>query len=169
MAEWVVAALGTLAAGAVLVPINTRFKGREAAYVVERSGATALFTVNGFLDLDFVAMLRAAAPDAPALQRCVVLRGDAPPGTVDFESFLARADACNERGACADRRAEPDTVSDIMFTSGTTGAPKVMLTHGQSLRALDALNAGFGLREGDRSWCHRSSIASGTRQGGCSL
>ena len=56
--EWMVAALGVLGAGGVLVPINTRFKGAEAAYVLGKSGARVLFTVTGFLDTDYVALLR---------------------------------------------------------------------------------------------------------------
>ena len=45
-AEWVVAALGSLGAGAVLVTLNTRFKGGEAAYILRASGATPLCTVR---------------------------------------------------------------------------------------------------------------------------
>src|SRR4051812_13881506 len=48
--EWVVAALGLQAAGGVLVPLNTRFKGQEAAFVLGKSGARLLFTVTDFLD-----------------------------------------------------------------------------------------------------------------------
>jgi len=55
--EWLVAALGITTAGGVLVPVNTRFKGSEAAYILGRSGATALFTVRGFLDTDYPALL----------------------------------------------------------------------------------------------------------------
>ncbi|HZS41569.1 MAG TPA: AMP-binding protein, partial [Polyangia bacterium] len=55
---WEVAALGAQSAGAVLVPLNTRWKAREAAYVLERSRARALVTVVGFLDVDYVARLR---------------------------------------------------------------------------------------------------------------
>src|SRR5690242_3461534 len=33
-ATWIVAALGSLAAGAVLVPVNTRYKGAEAHYLL---------------------------------------------------------------------------------------------------------------------------------------
>ena len=46
-AEWMLAALGALRAGAVLVPLNTRFKGGEAAYIVRNAGASALVTVRG--------------------------------------------------------------------------------------------------------------------------
>jgi acyl-CoA synthetase (AMP-forming)/AMP-acid ligase II len=46
-AEWVVAALGAVGAGALLVPLNTRFKGAEAAQILAQSGARLLFTVDG--------------------------------------------------------------------------------------------------------------------------
>ena len=44
--EWLVAALGTLGAGAAVVPVNTRFKGEEVRYILERSGARVVFTVG---------------------------------------------------------------------------------------------------------------------------
>ena len=46
-AEWMLAALGLLRAGAVLVPLNTRFKGGEAAYILRDAGASTLVTVRG--------------------------------------------------------------------------------------------------------------------------
>src|SRR6476619_3616718 len=76
--EWIVAALGVTTAGGVLVPVNTRFKGAEAAYVLARSGARALFTVRGFLDTDYPDLLAAAGVPLPALERTVLL---SPPGS----------------------------------------------------------------------------------------
>jgi acyl-CoA synthetase (AMP-forming)/AMP-acid ligase II len=55
-AEWMLAALGALRVGAVLVPLNTRFKGAEAAYILRSSGATLLVTVRGFLGVDYPAL-----------------------------------------------------------------------------------------------------------------
>src|SRR5271166_2061930 len=72
-AEWVVAALGSLGAGAVLVTLNTRFKGGEAAYILRASGSTTLCTVEGFLGNDYPALL--AGEDLGTLARVVVLRG----------------------------------------------------------------------------------------------
>ena len=49
--EWILAACGTHAAGAVLVPLNTRMKGGEAADILERSGTKLLFCIGDFLSL----------------------------------------------------------------------------------------------------------------------
>src|SRR5438105_8488265 len=77
--EWVLAALGIYAAGAVVVPLNTRFKGAEAAYILDRAQAKLLFTVTDFLDTNYVDLLRAAEPVA-SLEHIVVLRGSAVSG-----------------------------------------------------------------------------------------
>jgi acyl-CoA synthetase (AMP-forming)/AMP-acid ligase II len=71
-AEWVVALVGLQSVGAVLVPLNTRYKGAEAADIVERSRARILVTVDGFLGNHYPAMLAGHA--LPHLERIVVLR-----------------------------------------------------------------------------------------------
>jgi HIP---CoA ligase len=149
--EWVHAALGVYAAGAVIVPLNTRFKGSEAAYILDRARAKLLFTVTDFLDTNYVDLLHAAEP-VPSLQQIVVLRGAPAAGTVDWSSFLARAGDTPEPEVAARIAAlTGDTISDILFTSGTTGKPKgAMLTHGASVQAYDAWSTVVGLRAGDR-------------------
>jgi len=153
--EWVVAALGLQSAGGVLVPLNTRFKGREAVYILGKSRAKALVTITGFLDTDYVALLRDAvdvASELPDLETSVVLRGAAPDGTRSWREFLAAGSAVGsaEAGVRA-LSVEPEDLSDILFTSGTTGNPKgAMLTHAQTLRAYRDWSEVVGLRDRDR-------------------
>ncbi len=60
--HWVLGALGTLCAGATLVPVNTRFTGPEALDVISRSGARVLIVAGPFLGTDRLAALRAQPP-----------------------------------------------------------------------------------------------------------
>ena len=90
--EWVVAALGVHAAGGVVVPINTRFKGDETAYVLGASRARILFCVTDFLGVDHLGLLRAVQGGMPkSLEATVVMRGPVPPGSESFVDFTARA------------------------------------------------------------------------------
>ncbi|WP_030156777.1 FadD3 family acyl-CoA ligase [Streptomyces sp. NRRL S-244] len=159
--EWIVSALGAVSAGAVLVPLNTRFKGSEAAYVLRRSRARLLFVTGTFLGTSYVASLRRAAaegegrgplPGLPHLEQVVVLAEDAPDDFRTWKEFLAGGDGVGTE--TVRERAEsirPGAPSDIIFTSGTTGSPKgAVITHGQSLRCYDVWSELAGLREGDR-------------------
>jgi acyl-CoA synthetase (AMP-forming)/AMP-acid ligase II len=147
--EWIVAALGVHCAGGVLVTLNTRFKGAEAGYVLRKSGARVLCTMGEFLGTRYVELL--ADQELPALERVVVFRGAAA-GAQPWEEFLAAGSAVAESDART--RAEavaPGDLSDLLFTSGTTGHPKgVMTSHGQNLRAFEVWSEVVGLREGDR-------------------
>lgn len=164
ISEWVLAALGVLGAGGVVVPINTRYKGSEAAYSLRTSRAKLLFTVSGFLGFDYVGMLREAegGPEGhdrpvaglPDLERIVVLRGDAPEGR-DWASYLDGVDGRQlpsaEEARARTAAVSPEDLTDIGFTSGTTGKPKgVMCTHRQTVRVFEAWSGIVGLAEGDR-------------------
>ncbi len=165
--EWIVAAVGLQSAGGVLVPLNTRYKGAEAGYILKKSGARILCTVGGFLGTDYVPMLRealggagAAHPvaDLPALERIVLLRHDpadavaASAGVVGWADFLQQGSDVTEAEAEARiAQGKADDLSDIMFTSGTTGNPKgAMTAHGQNIRAFQAWAEVIGLAETDR-------------------
>ncbi len=152
MWEWIIAALAIHSVGGVMVPINTRYKGGEAAYLLDKSGAKLLFTVTGFLDTDYIALLRGTKTNLPALANIVILRGQAPESTIAWSSFVTRGEAIDDEVADARAHAvEPDHLADILFTSGTTGKPKgAMCTHTQNLRTFLDWSTIVGLRMGDR-------------------
>ena len=139
--HWVLAALGVLSAGATLVPVSTRFTGPEALDVISRSGARALFVAGDFLGVDRLAALRAAAAEADgtgggALDKLgLIVR--LPEDWAAFERCGASV-----RAAVVRERADgvrPHDVSDIMFTSGTTGRSKgAMTSHERSLAVARA-------------------------------
>jgi acyl-CoA synthetase (AMP-forming)/AMP-acid ligase II len=135
--EWITSVLGLWSAGAVLVPINTRFKGAEAADILRRSGARVLVTVDELLGADYLGMLD--GHDLPELTTRLVL------GSEGWSSFLAAGEEPGEVPLTE------DSWSDILFTSGTTGQPKgVVQTHGRTLEVATDWVAMTGLRPDDR-------------------
>ncbi len=147
--EWIVAAIGIQMSGGVLVTMNTRLKGPEAAYILNKSQAKLLCTMGEFLGTNYVQMLDGL--DLPSVERIVTLRGVAS-GIVGWSDFLTQGevvsrDAAQERALAVG----PEDLSDFLFTSGTTGSPKgVMAAHGQTIRSFMAWSEVVGLRQGER-------------------
>lgn len=147
--QWVMSALAIHSAGAVLVPINTRMRGNEAGYILDKSGARLLFCAGNFLDAHYPSQLDAHRPDS--LEHVVVLH-DAAAGDTTWEAFLESAPEDGRAAVDARFKAlNADSVMDIMFTSGTTGLPKGVVTaHGQNLRAIREWSRCMGLSADDR-------------------
>ena len=146
--RWVVLTHAVWLAGATIVPISSRLKILEAGPLLERSGAPILFTVGECAGTRFVDSLRTSYGPAegdillarlPSLRHLVRLDLDratreAGTGFDDFLAFGAGIDDATLDAAIA--AIAPDDISEVIFTSGTTGAPKgVQLTHGQLMRA----------------------------------
>jgi HIP---CoA ligase len=124
-AEWIIAAFGLLTAGGVLVPVNTRFKTDEAGDIITRSGVKAVLVQKGFLGQDYT---------APAGIPVIDLKSE----------FLSS-------GSPFERTVTGSDISDIIFTSGTTGRPKgAMMNHLQTLRMYEEWATLADLRAGDR-------------------
>lgn len=131
--HWVVACLATHYAGAEMVPLNTRYTASEATDILARTEAPLLIAAGEFLGSDRASELdRDALPALRHIVRVPVEDGDEA-AVVSWDEFVARGtdlEAVDARAAAV----QPDDVSDILFTSGTTGRSKgVRCAHRQSL------------------------------------
>src|SRR3984893_9317738 len=147
--HWVVACLATHYAGATVVPLNTRYTAAEATDILARTSAPLLVAMGEFLGADKIGDLdRSALPDLRHIVRVPV---DVDDGTWDeFVSLGTDINAADARAAAV----RPDDVSDILFTSGTTGRSKgVLCAHRQSLGGSAAWAACGKLTSDDRYLC----------------
>jgi fatty-acyl-CoA synthase len=129
--EWVVAYFAIARIGAVVVPMNTRYKAHEVHYILENSEATALFMVDSFVGIDYVSMIEGVRKDLPGLQH-VIVHGDHRGGMATFEQVSELGGEHLPDGALEEREATCDPQDNvfILYTSGTTGNPKgAMLSH----------------------------------------
>jgi acyl-CoA synthetase (AMP-forming)/AMP-acid ligase II len=141
--EWVVAAVAAQACGAAIVPLNTRLKGREASDILRRTRARMLFAVTDFLGIDYPALL--AQEHLPDLGETILMDRD-------WQAFLAGGRGADDPRIDAHLAAlTADDLSDIMFTSGTTGQPKgVLMTHGRIIPQVGVWIGNTGLCAGER-------------------
>jgi fatty-acyl-CoA synthase len=130
--EWIEAAFAVIKIGAVLVPINTRLRTDDVAYILDQSGSTTLILADRSGPIDYLAMVRELVPvGAPAgsrlprLRRLVLLADERRPDTVAWADLLAAGAACaSEELAARAAAVDPEDLAFLMYTSGTTGFPK---------------------------------------------
>lgn len=157
--------LGIQAAGGIVVPINTRYRAAEARELLARTSAKLVLVHSGFLDFDYrAALVEASADDAighepiDGLQVIVDLGSSSAtevpggPRSISWEEFMAAAEGISaEQAMATGDSVEPTDLSEILFTSGTTGKAKgVTVAHGASIDLYRDYGRIWGLREGDR-------------------
>jgi len=113
---------------AVVAPVMTTIRRRELERLLARVGAGVFVTVEQWDGFDHAGLARSVAPDLPELRNLVVLGRTASATEIDFSDFFENT-PWEERHPIALDAAEddPDAVSIVLFTSGTSGRPKGVL------------------------------------------
>jgi len=148
--EWTVADLGIAHVGAVSVPIYHSNTAEEIRYIVQNSGATLVFVE----DDKQLRKMREVRGQLPAVRCCVLLEGEGDgEWGLSFAQLVARGKEHKARvpGELQQRLEQQrrDELSTILYTSGTTGTPKgVMTTNDQLIFAAEVV-VGTGLLQRD--------------------
>jgi len=166
--DFVTCLLGASSLGAVIVPVNGRFKTHELAHVIEHADICVMLAAAGPVDApDYPELLRAVFPamrdqepmalsldDAPLLRHVVDMHG-AGDGCIGRAAFDALASTVSEAEvATLQERVKVRDIAVLMYTSGTTARPKgCLLTHEALVRhAGNVARNRFFLSPEDRYW-----------------
>src|SRR5215470_16141139 len=142
--EWLVVAFAVTMLGATLVPISTWSRPRELEYVLNHCQAATLVTLSGFGSQDYLRALDQSTGRLPHLRRIIVAAAAPPGGMLALDALARGSDAVGDADIDAAQRAvTPEDVAYILYTSGTTSAPKgVQLCHG---KLIDRMWMGISL------------------------
>ncbi|MBW1789698.1 MAG: AMP-binding protein, partial [Deltaproteobacteria bacterium] len=166
--EWIFIQLALGRIGAVLVPINTRFKVQELEYTLKQSDSALLITADRFLGIDFSGLAYDTIPELSAslpgdlnsakfqhLRGVICLGGRNLPGMLPWDDFLSGGKQVEKTSLTKrEHSVDPGDVAMFQYTSGTTSFPKgVMLTHDGIIRDSAYMGRRMAIAEEDRLFC----------------
>ena len=140
---WVEVYLALAGAGVAVVPLDPKLHNSEVKHILSDSGAVVLTT-----DKDHLEMMRALAPELPALRAIVVVDGGQPTydsiGSLPVYDYDELVRVADDETWYDENVAAPEDVASVIYTSGTTGKPKgAMLTHANFVADIEGAFAEF--------------------------
>ncbi len=164
--HWVAVFCACARIGAVLVPINTRYKTEEASYILERSDARVLVMTHQLWKIDYYDMLNRIAPDLagqtpgalsleafPLLRTIISVGADAAPGMMNWHDFMRHEAGPGDLAEAEHQVRDTDRLF-ICFTSGTTGKPKGAMHSHRSIKQGTRVGMALHTEAGDRMLGH---------------
>ena len=164
--EWAIARIAILRIGAWLVPFNTRYKTHELKMLLEKGEVNTLVFIESALGINFVDLVNTVCPELveniagdgnvriknlPYLKNLICLGSTDHRGMYSFNDFIESGEKISDSQLSKiTASVGPDDVSTLLFTAGTTGKPKgVLTTHSQFLRVFSKAAERFDLTSND--------------------
>lgn len=160
--EWVLTFFACARIGLPMIPVNTRYRSEEVAYILRQSDARALVMTERMWSTDYYGMLHGLAPELangvpgrlalaefPELRHVIVAGAEQPPpGTLGFDLVAERAGPASELSA-AEAAVSAEDMLLICYTSGTTGRPKGAMHNHKVLKQATRVGLALHTEPGD--------------------
>lgn len=142
--QWVISQFATGKMGAVMVTVNTNYKGFELDYLLKQSDSTTIMLIPGIKGREYVDIVYELCPELkecepgqlksaklPLLKNVIYLGDEKLPGMYNWNDLMTMGEQITDEELMARQDSlDADDVINMQYTSGTTGFPKgVMLTH----------------------------------------
>ena len=155
--EWLISALAIASLGAVVVAVNTWGTSRELGYVLNHSDAKCLILTPTYLKYDYRAMLSELQERSavPRLQQVIAVGGGGHPSSwVPLSACVARGEAiASELVDAASQAVQPHDLAYLVYTSGSTSAPKgVQLLHQGLIENTWRIGERMKVTHADKLW-----------------
>ena len=145
--ECVVVHFAATRIGAISNPLIPIYREREVGFMVGLAHSKVIVVPSEFRGFDYPRMVDKLRADWPALEHVLVVDGSPGQGTRSWAEFMATPwEERGEAAELAELRPDPNEVTLLIFTSGTTGEPKgVMHTHNTMVAANNPLPQRLGI------------------------
>ncbi|MDA8335140.1 MAG: AMP-binding protein [Peptococcaceae bacterium] len=163
--EWVITQFSTGKMGAVMVTVNTSYRAFELEYLLKQSDSTTLILVPGIRGREYLDTVYKLCPELngcapgrlksarlPLLKNVILIGDETLPGMYNWDEVMALGESVSDRELAARQASlDPGDVTNMQYTSGTTGFPKgVMLTHTNLIGNAVSLAECMAFSEKDR-------------------
>jgi len=139
--EWTILHLAATRIGAITNPLAPIFRERELTFMLEVCGSTMLAITKNFRGFDHASLAVKLREGLKSLTHVLVIDGEAPPGCLCWNDFMATPwEESVGAEELEEMRPAPNSVTEIIFTSGTTGVAKgVLHTHNTLTAPINAI------------------------------
>jgi cyclohexanecarboxylate-CoA ligase len=134
--EFLALYLASLRIGATINPLMPIFRHRELTYMMGFSEAKVVIVAKTFRGFDYQKMMEEIQPDLPNLKHILAIGGDETPSSFEEKLVVPHwEEELGQEALFAERKLGPNSVTQLLFTSGTTGDPKGVMQISNTLLA----------------------------------